>query len=90
MPLKNVGGGARVTVTSGAVTTAEVGGRTDITASYGDVEATARAISEFRKNAEFAADLGIPGVRVDCVQPPTIINEVDYKSRDFFMEKGLK
>jgi sugar phosphate isomerase/epimerase len=35
-------------------------------------------ISEFRKNAEFAADLGIPGVRVDTVQPPTILREVDY------------
>jgi sugar phosphate isomerase/epimerase len=37
-------------------------------------------IREFRKNAEFAAELGIPGVRVDCVQPPTIINEVDYNT----------
>jgi sugar phosphate isomerase/epimerase len=35
-------------------------------------------ISEFNKNAEFAAELGIPGVRVDCVQPPTILHEVDY------------
>ena len=35
-------------------------------------------ISEFRKNAEFAADLGIPGLRVDSVQPPTILREVDY------------
>ena len=35
-------------------------------------------IEEFGKNAEFAVDLGIPGVRVDCVQPPTIINEIDY------------
>jgi|HigsolmetaAR201D_1030396.scaffolds.fasta_scaffold09339_3 Sugar phosphate isomerases/epimerases len=37
-------------------------------------------IAEFRKNAEFAADLGIPGIRVDCVQPPTILREVDYKT----------
>jgi sugar phosphate isomerase/epimerase len=35
-------------------------------------------ISEFKKNAEFAADLGIGGVRVDCVQPPTILRDVDY------------
>ena len=35
-------------------------------------------IAEFRKNAEFAVDLGIGGVRVDCVQPPTIHREVDY------------
>ncbi|MEO8657036.1 MAG: sugar phosphate isomerase/epimerase family protein [Bryobacteraceae bacterium] len=37
-------------------------------------------ISEFKKNAEFAADLGIKGVRVDCVQPPTIHREVDYNT----------
>jgi sugar phosphate isomerase/epimerase len=35
-------------------------------------------ISEFRKNAEFAADLGIGGIRVDCVQPPTILRQLDY------------
>jgi sugar phosphate isomerase/epimerase len=35
-------------------------------------------IAEFRKNAEFAADLGIGGIRVDTVQPPTIHREVDY------------
>jgi sugar phosphate isomerase/epimerase len=35
-------------------------------------------ISEFQRNAEFAKDLGIGGVRVDCVQPPTIHREVDY------------
>ncbi|MDZ4798363.1 MAG: sugar phosphate isomerase/epimerase family protein [Bryobacteraceae bacterium] len=35
-------------------------------------------ISEFRRNSEFAKDLGIQGVRVDCVQPPTIHREVDY------------
>ena len=34
-------------------------------------------LSEFRKNVEFCVDLGIPGIRVDCVQPPTIFNEVD-------------
>lgn len=35
-------------------------------------------IEEFKKNSEFAKDLGIGGVRVDCVQPPTIHREVDY------------
>jgi sugar phosphate isomerase/epimerase len=35
-------------------------------------------IAEFRKNAEFARDLGIQGIRVDCVQPPTILREVNY------------
>jgi len=35
-------------------------------------------VAEFGKNSEFAKDLGIGGVRVDCVQPPTILHEVDY------------
>jgi sugar phosphate isomerase/epimerase len=35
-------------------------------------------IAEFKRNSEFALDLGIKGIRVDCVQPPTIIHEVDY------------
>ena len=34
-------------------------------------------INEFRKNLDFCVDLGIPGIRVDCVQPPTIFTEVD-------------
>ena len=34
-------------------------------------------IQEFRRNAEFAADLGIPAVRVDTVQPPTILRGID-------------
>lgn len=37
-------------------------------------------IAEFRKNAEFASDLGIGGVRVDSVQPPTILREVDFET----------
>lgn len=37
-------------------------------------------ISEFRRNCEFAVDLGIGGVRVDTVQPPTIHREVDYNN----------
>jgi sugar phosphate isomerase/epimerase len=35
-------------------------------------------IAEFRRNSEFAADIGIRGIRVDTVQPPTIHREVDY------------
>ncbi len=37
-------------------------------------------ISEFRKNSEFARDVGIRGIRVDCVQPPTIHRETDYQT----------
>ena len=35
-------------------------------------------IAEFEKNADFARDLGIAGVRVDTVQPPTILPQMDY------------
>ncbi len=35
-------------------------------------------VAEFRKNSEFSRDLGIQGIRVDCVQPPTIHREIDY------------
>jgi len=35
-------------------------------------------LAEFRKNLDFCADMGIPGIRVDAVQPPTIFDEVDY------------
>ena len=34
-------------------------------------------LNEFRKNLDFCVDLGIPGIRVDSVQPPTIFDEVD-------------
>ncbi len=37
-------------------------------------------IAEFRKNSEFSSDLGIQGIRVDCVQPPTIHREIDYRT----------
>jgi sugar phosphate isomerase/epimerase len=37
-------------------------------------------ISEFQKNSDFAKDVGIQGIRVDCVQPPTILREVDYST----------
>ena len=40
-----------------------------------DTEAYERA---FRANADFAADLGIEGLRVDTVQPPTIHANTDY------------
>ena len=34
-------------------------------------------LNEFRKNLDFCVDLGIHGIRVDTVQPPTIFDEVD-------------
>lgn len=37
-------------------------------------------IAEFRRNSEFARDLGIQMIRVDCVQPPTILREIDYST----------
>lgn len=37
-------------------------------------------IAEFKKNSEFARDLRIQVIRVDCVQPPTIHREVDYQT----------
>lgn len=42
-----------------------------------NTEDPSKYIQEFRRNAEFAADLGIPAVRVDTVQPPTILRKVD-------------
>ena len=35
-------------------------------------------VDAFRTNADFCVDLGIKGIRVDTVQPPTIFDEVDY------------
>lgn len=43
-----------------------------------NTEDRSKYIAEFRKNSEFARDLGIQGIRVDCVQPPTILREVPY------------
>lgn len=37
-------------------------------------------IAEFRKNSEFSRDVGIMSIRVDCVQPPTILRQVDYQT----------
>ncbi len=34
-------------------------------------------LDEFTKNADFAHDLGIRGIRVDTVQAPTILNQVN-------------
>jgi len=42
-----------------------------------DAEDTTPYLNEFRKNLEFCVDLGIPGIRVDAVQPPTIFEKVD-------------
>lgn len=42
-----------------------------------NTEDTSHYVSEFQKNLQFCVDLGIPGIRVDTVQPPTIFSEVD-------------
>ena len=42
-----------------------------------NTEDTTPYIQEFRKNLDFCVDMGIPGIRVDTVQPPTIFDEVD-------------
>lgn len=42
-----------------------------------NTEDTTPYINEFRKNLQFCVDLGIPGIRVDSVQPPTILDEID-------------
>lgn len=41
---------------------------------------TTKYYQEFVKNCDFCVDLGIKTIRVDTVQPPTILNEVDYKT----------
>ena len=43
-----------------------------------DTEDPTAYIDAFREGLQFASDLGIKGVRVDTVQPPTIFDEVDY------------
>lgn len=42
-----------------------------------DAEDNTDYLNEFRKNLDFCVDLGIPGIRVDSVQPPTIFDQVD-------------
>jgi sugar phosphate isomerase/epimerase len=41
----------------------------------------------FRKNLQFCVDLGIPAIRVDAVQPPTIFDKVD---RDTARQRVVK
>lgn len=43
-----------------------------------DTRDPAKYVEAFRTNLRFAADLGIKGIRVDTVQPPTIHREVEY------------
>lgn len=43
-----------------------------------DTDDPAAYVAAFEANAKFAADLGIGGIRVDTVQPPTIHGEVEY------------
>ncbi|MAW60631.1 MAG: hypothetical protein CMJ94_07325 [Planctomycetes bacterium] len=42
-----------------------------------DTDDPSSYIAEFTKNCVFARDLGIGGIRVDTVQPPTIFDQVD-------------
>jgi len=37
-------------------------------------------VAEFTKNADFCVHLGIKGIRVDTVQPPTILREIDART----------
>ncbi len=42
-----------------------------------DTDDNAAYLECFRKNLQFCVDLGIPAIRVDTLQPPTIFDEVD-------------
>jgi len=42
-----------------------------------DAEDNTAYLNTFRQNLDFCVDLGIPAIRVDCVQPPTIFDTVD-------------
>jgi len=42
-----------------------------------DTEDASAYVQAFQKNCDFAVDLGIGGVRVDTVQPPTLLDELD-------------
>ncbi len=44
-----------------------------------DTVDTGPYVRSFKTNADFAADLGIAGIRVDTVQPPTIHRTADYE-----------
>ena len=41
-----------------------------------DTDDPSKYIAEFEKNCKFSNDLGIKGIRVDTVQPPTIVDEL--------------
>lgn len=43
-----------------------------------DTDDPSRYVASFEANCDFAADLGIKGIRVDTVQPPTIHRSVDH------------
>lgn len=43
-----------------------------------DTTDTSAYVRTFERNCDFAADLGIAGIRVDTVQPPTIHRDVDH------------
>jgi len=42
-----------------------------------DTDDQSAYIAAFKNGLQFASDLGIEGIRVDCVQPPTILDEMD-------------
>jgi len=42
-----------------------------------DADDNSAYLACFRKNLQFCVDLGIPAIRVDAVQPPTIFDKVD-------------
>lgn len=42
-----------------------------------DTDDNSAYLAAFRANVEFCVDLGIQGIRVDTVQPPTIFDQVD-------------
>jgi sugar phosphate isomerase/epimerase len=42
-----------------------------------NTEDTTDYLNQYRRGLEFAGDIGVKGLRVDCVQPPTILDEMD-------------
>ena len=45
-----------------------------------DTDDQSAYLEEFTLNADFAKDLGIKGIRVDTVQPPTILDQMDERT----------
>ncbi|MGI9434133.1 MAG: sugar phosphate isomerase/epimerase family protein [Geminicoccaceae bacterium] len=45
-----------------------------------DTDDQSAYLEEFTANADFARDLGIKGIRVDTVQPPTILDQIDERT----------